>query len=195
MFKTLKIFALAAAAALLVAAPASAATKSSAKFATCKDAGLVPKKPTQVKRLQRATRCLVNQERRKKGLRPLKLNKPLQSASDWQAQDMLTHAYFDHTRPGGPEFVDRILRFGYADGATKGYLIGENLAWASAPIASPRQIVRLWMHSPPHRKNILTRDFRDQAITALWSPTTVGGDYADSGGPFLIYVNQFGRRY
>ncbi len=174
----------------LTAAPVSA--KHSPK--PCKDARLVPTKASQAKRLQQATRCLINRERKKRGLPSLHQNKSLQKSSDWQAADMESYAYFDHSRPDGPEFVDRILKYGYSTGAS-GYEIGENIAWASSPIASPKQMVKLWMNSPPHRENILTRTFRDQAVSALWVDQSVGGDYASAGGPFLIYVNQFGRMY
>lgn len=180
--------------AALLCAPLAAPAGAGAKTKPCKDAGLVPTKPSQVTRLERATRCLVNRERTRRGLKALKHNAPLQLSSDWQAADMLQYQYFDHSRPGGPQFAERILRFGYADDAN-GYMIGENIAWASSPIASPKKMVRLWMNSPPHRKNFLTRGYRDQAISALWSGGGVGGDYATSGGPFVIYVNQFGARY
>jgi uncharacterized protein YkwD len=175
--------------ALLLMAPAVGA-----KTKPCKDAALIPTKATQAKRLQSATRCLINRERTKRGLKALKNNTPLQKSSDWQAQDMLAHEYFDHSRPGGPAFAERILRFGYRDGAS-GYSIGENIAWASSSIASPKKMVSMWMHSPPHKANILTKDFRDQAVSALWSDGGVGGDYANSNGPFVVYVNQFGRRF
>ena len=173
---------------LLLAAPAGAAKKKG-----CKDAGLIATGPEQVQRLQQATRCLINKERTKRGLKSLKTSNELLKASDWQNRDMLAYTYFDHVRPDGPDFAERILRFGYAD-QSRGYSIGENLAWASQRIATPRKMVNLWMKSPPHRKNILTRGFRDQAVSAVWSPGNVGGAYANSGGPFLVYTNQFGAR-
>lgn len=179
--------------ALALLAPAADA-KSKPRLKPCKDAKLVPSKPSQVKRLNLATRCLINQERVKRGLSRLKQNKALQSSSDWQAEDMLSHSYFDHARAHGPDFVDRVLKFGYANEAS-GYEIGENIAWASSSIATPKQMVQMWMASPPHRENILTKAFRDQAVSALWSDGGTGGDYAKSGGPFVIYVNQFGRKY
>lgn len=174
----------------LVAAPAGAANKPK----PCKDAKLVPSKASQMKRVARATRCLVNRERAKHGLPRLRANDDLLKSSRWQGFDMLGHAYFDHARPDGPKFADRILRFGYAQAAA-GYEIGENIGWASDSIASPKQMVKMWMNSPPHRENILTKTFRDQAIGAIWSAGGVGGAYADSNGPFVIYVNQFGRQY
>jgi hypothetical protein len=104
------------------------------------------------------------------------------------AAEVLRLAGAGHARPR------ILLRFGYKDGAS-GYSIGENIAWASSSIASPKKIVSMWMHSPPHKANILTKDFRDQAVSALWSDGGVGGDYANSNGPFVVYVNQFGRRF
>lgn len=171
-------------------APAGAKSKSK----PCKDAKLMPSKASQMKRIERATRCLINKERKKHHLARLTANDSLQKSSRWQGYDMLTHAYFDHSRPDGPAFADRILRFGYAQLAS-GYEIGENIGWASDSIASPRQMVKMWMNSPSHRENILTGTFRDQAIDAIWSAGGVGGAYADSNGPFVIYVNQFGRQY
>ena len=173
---------------LLIASPASAA-----KQKTCKDSGLVPTSADQMKRIQSATRCLVNRERTKRGLKRLNFNDRLQKSSDFQAGDMLKHRYFDHNRRGGRDFVDRILDYGY-DPDRSGYALGENLAWGSAPIATPRMMVRGWMHSPAHRANLLTKGFRDQAVSALWSDGGVGGAYRDSHGPFVIYVNQFGAR-
>jgi uncharacterized protein YkwD len=184
----LMVLLVALAATLLVAAPARAEKKQS-----CKDAGLVATGPEQSERLQQATRCLINRERTKRGLKSLKTSNELLKASDWQNRDMLEHSYFDHARPDGPEFAERILRFGYADDS-RGYSIGENLAWASQQISTPRKMVSLWMKSPPHRRNILTKDFRDQAVSAVWSAGNVGGAYANSGGPFVVYTNQFGAR-
>lgn len=185
---TFRVVLVALAATLLIAAPAGAAKKKA-----CKDAGLVATGPEQVPRLQQATRCLINRERTRRGLKSLKTNTALLKASDWQNRDMIEHEYFNHTRPDGPDFADRILDFGYAEGSN-GYSLGENLAWASQAIATPRKMVKMWMKSPPHRKNILTKGFRDQAVSAAWSDGNVGGAYENSGGPFLIYTNQFGVR-
>ena len=34
---------------------------------------------------------------------------------------------------------------------------GENIAWGTGKLASPRSIFRAWIHSPEHRANILGR--------------------------------------
>lgn len=160
----------------------------------CANANLQPIDAAQTAAAERATRCLVNRERRRHHRRSLRFNENLHQSSAWQAQDMIDYAYFDHQREGGPGFAGRITRFGYTEGAN-GYTLGENLAWASYGGASAREIVSMWMHSPGHRANILRRQFHEQALAALWvDGNEVGGDYA-GGGPLVIYVNQFGARY
>lgn len=159
----------------------------------CRDADLVPTSSKYAPRIERSLRCLVNAERKKRKLKSLKLSPELKLSSEWQGLDMLTHGYFDHLRDGGPEFAKRILDFGY--GGRYGYQIGENLAWSSARIATPKRIVRMWLKSRTHRRNMLTRAYRDQAISAIWSDGGVSGDYAGADGPLLVFVNQFGRSY
>lgn len=167
---------------------------SSANAATCGNADLAPATSAELKRAEVATQCLINQERRKRGLKSTRYNKNLRKAAEWQGNDMISHEYFDHNRSGGPSFVGRISRFGYGK-KSNGYSLGENLAWAPQSVATPREMVRMWMESPGHRANILRSVYREQAVAAIYSDGDVGGDYADSGGPFIIYVSQFGKRY
>ncbi len=171
--------------ALILAAPASAGG--------CANADLSPTTADEIALAETATRCLVNVERRSHRLRRMRFNNDLHQSSAWQAGDMVDFAYFDHRRPGGPSLAARITRFGY--GGTGGYMLGENIAWATAGAASPREMVRMWMNSPGHRANILRRKFREQAVAAVAiDGDVVGGDYAGAG-PLVIYVNQFGTRY
>ncbi len=165
-----------------------------ASAAGCRNADILPASKKDVKRAEAATRCLINKERRSHGMRSTKFNKRLHKSALWQAKDMLRHEYFDHDRSGGPSFVGRISRFGYGR-KSNGYSLGENLAWAPESVATPREMVRMWMESPGHRRNILHRKFREQAVSAVLSDGDVGGDYEDSGGPFVVYVSQFGTRY
>jgi uncharacterized protein YkwD len=166
---------------------------SSAQAGGCPNANLEPASAADVPAAQNATRCLVNRERRKRGMRALRFNSNLQESSDWQSNDMFTNEYFAHERDGGPSFTGRITRFGYAKDAG-GYALGENIAWSTSDAASPREIVAMWMASPGHRQNILRKQFREQAISALYVDGKLGGDY-DGAGPVVIYVNQFGARF
>lgn len=179
---------------VIVAIAAFAMTAPAYAGTGCANADLQPVDATQTAAAERATRCLVNRERRRRHRRSLRFNENLHQSATWQAQDMVAFAYFDHQREGGPGFAGRITRFGYARDAN-GYSLGENLAWSSAGGASAREIVSMWMHSAGHRANILRRQFREQALAAIWvNGDEIGGDYA-GGGPLVIYVNQFGTRY
>lgn len=176
----------ATAAALLAPAGAGAAS--------CANADLSPQTVEEVAQAEKATLCLVNAERRKRHMRKLRYNRNLYKSSRWQADDMVAYAYFDHARDGGPSFAGRITRFGYSK-KSRGYTLGENLAYASNPGATPREMVAMWMDSPGHRANILRRAFREQAVAAvLVDGDAIGGDYSGAG-PVAIYVNQFGARY
>jgi uncharacterized protein YkwD len=160
----------------------------------CANANFEPADPAGALVAQKATRCLVNRERHRHGLRRVKFNSDLQQSAAWQAQDMLAHAYFAHERSGGPGFAGRVTRFGFGNNSN-GYSLGENIAWSTVGQASPREIVSMWMQSPGHRANILRKQFHEQAISAVYSDGSVGGDFVDAGGPFIVYVSQFGTRY
>ncbi len=164
-----------------------------AAASACANADVEPVTPEQIAAAAKATHCLVNQERRARGLRGLRWNKRLQRAGEWQANDMLAFGYFDHGRVDGPEFSRRLRRYGYARSA-RGYTLGENIAFGTAPDATPREMVDAWMASPGHRENILRRAFREDGIGIVRSEGETEGDYAGYG-PVLIYVHDFGKRY
>ncbi len=106
---------------------------------------------------------------------------------------MLSYGYFDHERADGPSFTSRIRRFGYGK-RSRGYALGENIAWGTAPDATPQDMVNAWMDSPPHRQNILRRVFREDGVAIVRSEGEANGEFA-SLGPVLIYVQEFGKRY
>ena len=133
-------------------------------------------------------------ERADRRLPALRDNERLTRAAEAYSAKMVRRRFFAHVCPEGSTLKSRIRAAKYLNKSIRDYSLGENLAWASQQIATPRKMVNLWMKSPPHRQNILTKDFRDQAVSAVWSAGNVGGAYANSGGPFLLYTNQFGAR-
>jgi uncharacterized protein YkwD len=135
--------------------------------------------------LVRATLCVLNAQRARHNLRPLRLNYRLSGAARRHSRSMARRGFFSHTSPGGVSFVDRIRRTGYLARARSWYL-GENIAYGSGPGSSPRSIGTAWMNSPPHRANILSRSFREIGI-GLASGTPAG----DRGA---TYTTDFGRR-
>jgi uncharacterized protein YkwD len=124
--------------------------------------GSVSLQPTEsnLAQIERATRCLINVERRSRGLRGLRPNRRLARAALGHSRDMVRRSYFAHDSRSGASFSDRIRRRGYMTRATR-WAVGENIAWGAGPRATPRRIVEAWMDSPPHRANILNRRFRE----------------------------------
>jgi len=135
--------------------------------------------------LVRATLCVLNVERAKHHLRPLRLNRKLASAARGHSGSMTSRHYFSHDSLNGASFLDRIRRTGYLRGA-RSWNVGENIAWGSGRLSTPRAIGRAWMNSPGHRANILSRSFRAIGIgIAAGTP---------SGGGGATYTTDFGRR-
>ncbi len=163
------------AAGALFVAPADAAA------ATCKAADADPA-TTNLKTVKRATVCLLNQQRRRHGLGKLKVNKKLSLASQRHSNDMTRRKYFEHGN-----FVGRIKSARYLHGAGS-WTVGENIAWGAGELATPREIVNAWMHSPGHRHNILSGKFKEIGI-GVARGVPVRADYDGA-----TYATDFGRR-
>lgn len=121
---------------------------------------------------------LVNNKRANHGCRPVKERLTLRKAARRHSRRMAEHDWFSH---GSSEYmIRRIERAGYT-GWTR---LGENLAKSNRSGAgwTPRQVVRSWMHSPGHRKNILNCKFRHLGV----------GLVQDSG--LRWWTQDFGRK-
>ena len=127
---------------------------------------------------ERATLCLLNAERRRHGLKPLRQNAALRRAARRHAVDMLERDYFAHESPEGGQPNQRILRAGYR----APHLTGENLAKGEREAGAPSSIVDGWMHSPGHRRNILLPRFAEIGVAVV------------TEGELAMYVTTFGRR-
>ena len=106
---------------------------------------------------------LVNAERAKQNLAPLKLNAQLSKVAQLKSEDMKNNNYFSHTSPTYGSPFDMIKQFGinysYA---------GENIAKGQKTASA---VVNAWMNSEGHRANILNKNFTDMGI-----------GYVNSGG-------------
>ena len=132
-----------------------------------------------------ATLCLLNGERRKRHLKRLRFNHKLALAGLRHARDMVQNQYFSHDAPSGQDFVQRIMSTDYVPPAATWFL-GENLAWGDHKASTPREIVRAWMASPEHKRNILTRGFREIGIAI------VVGAPVDGVTQAATYATEFG---
>jgi uncharacterized protein YkwD len=145
---------------------------------TCSNTDVMPTADN-VELVRAAVLCLHNQTRAAKGLPLLRENAKLDKAALGHSNDMVAEGYFDHTTPGGTNFVDRIFAAGYVkrDG---GWVLGENLAWGTGDLSTPDGVMNSWMNSPGHKANILKRAYREVGIgIKLGVPTddTVGATY------------------
>ncbi len=138
--------------------------------------------------VREATLCLINRERVHAGEQPLKPDGALEDSAQGHSTSMATHGYFEHISPGGSTPLQRVRESGYLSSSTPGYMVGENIAWGSSVYATPAAIVAAWMASPPHRANILQREFRDTGIgISPHLPSSFAG-----GSPGGIYTEDFG---
>ncbi len=162
-------------------ATAALALPSSSLATSCTGANV---NPTQLSlpTARRATLCLLNQQRRAHGLRPLRESHKLDRASQQHARDMVAHHYFAHG-----DYLNRIRDSSYLSGASS-WMVGENIAYGTGYLATPAAIVNMWMHSPEHRANILRPQFRQIGLgIARGAPVSDGF----AGG---TYDTDFGRR-
>jgi uncharacterized YkwD family protein len=94
---------------------------------------------------------LTNQERAKNGLPALKVDVALSKVAREKSLDMQKNNYFSHTSPTYGSPFDMMKKFGITYKAA-----GENIAKGQR---SPEEVVKAWMNSAGHRKNILSANF------------------------------------
>jgi uncharacterized protein YkwD len=138
--------------------------------------------PAVLHQLRDATLCLINRERRRHGVAPLRADQRLAAAATGHSRNMARANFFAHGN-----FVARILNARYVRHG-QAWSLGENIAWGSGGYATPAYTVGAWMRSPGHRANILNRRFRDIGVgISLGSP--MGG--REEGA---VYTTDFGVR-
>ena len=131
---------------------------------------------------RQAILCLLNAERAKHGLVPLRQHPLLELASQRHSDDMVRRKYYEHETPDGVDPQMRMSAVGYAPPWT-----GENLYTGTGTEATPVRALKGWMESPGHRANILRPEF-----------TEVGVGIADESpkrgvtGPGAVYTTNFG---
>ena len=105
---------------------------------------------------------LVNEIRVQNGLRKFTANWELSRVARYKSQDMKDKKYFSHTSPTYGSPFDMMKSFGISYKTA-----GENIAYG---YSTPEAVVKGWMNSEGHRKNILNPSF-----------TQIGVGYVASG--------------
>ncbi len=140
-----------------------------------------------LKLIRAATLCLINRERVTHGERRLRPNARLRRAAQAHTNSMVFGDYFEHVGPAGQTPLARMRDAGYIS-SRAGYEVGENIAWGTLGLATPRAIVATWMASPGHRANILDPRYRETGIGV--SPHTPAA--LSHGQAGAIYTQDFG---
>lgn len=130
----------------------------------------------------------INAQRTTRGLRPLRVSRGLTAAANYHTRQMGERGFFEHESANGAAFWRRIERF-YPAGRGN-WSVGENLFWES-PGTSAASAVKEWMQSPPHRQNVLAREWQDIGIAAEHFASAPG---AFGGRSVTIVTADFGVR-
>jgi hypothetical protein len=136
------------------------------------------------RRTSNVIKCLVD------GVRPraLRTNRKLVRTASNHGRRMVEARFFSHADPRtGARVSQRAKSSGYLQGARRGWALGENLAWGRGVASTPASLVRAWLNSPGHRRNIMDRRWRETGVSA-----TLGTPEGASG---VTVVQVFGRRY
>ena len=155
-------------------------------LAACPDANLMPR-PGNLERIDTAVVCLVNEMRESHGESPLQPNAQLQAAAQGHSAQMGAEDYFEHVGPDGETPLQRMRASGYVPGGA-GYAVGENIAWGTLSLATPKAIVESWVHSPEHLANMLDASFRDTGVGISTHPPAS----LANGQEGAIYTQDFG---
>ena len=126
------------------------------------------------KQLEKEVVTLVNQERAKQGLAPLKENWELSRVARYKSGDMADNNYFSHTSPTYGSPFNMMKNFGI-----KYMAAGENIAMGQPTAAS---VMNAWMNSPGHKANILGKNFTEIGVgvarnnngTIYWTQQFIG---------------------
>jgi uncharacterized protein YkwD len=112
---------------------------------------------------------LLNQDRKAKGRKALKVSAALTKAAEAHAQDMVAKGYFSHTGQDGSSVGKRIKRQGY-----KFCYAAENIASGQKTAESA---MTSWRNSSGHKKNNLSK-----------KTTEVGAGFAGESNWVLVFA-------
>jgi uncharacterized protein YkwD len=131
----------------------------------------------------------VNRFRHAHGLAGLRESVGLDRSARQHSLEMGRLGYFAHPSADGTVFWRRIRQYYPAQGHPY-WSVGENLVWR-APSLDAAGALKLWIASPPHRKNLLSRQWHQIGISAVdvsSAPGVYGGQHV------VIVTTDFGVR-
>jgi uncharacterized protein YkwD len=131
----------------------------------------------------------INRVRAQQGLARLRQAAPLRRAAAQHVYEMALLGYFGHASPNRPSVAARLAAF-YPWRGFRTWNVGETLLWWELPLSADA-IVRLWLNSPEHRRQLLDPRFREVGVDAV-DLSGAGGVF--SGRRVLLVAAEFGVR-
>ena len=133
--------------------------------------------PASLTRTESSLLTVMNQVRLAHGVHPLRADWRLERAARSHSSRMLSAGVFFHGA-----FDARIRSVG-----VRAPRVGENLAWGAGRASRARAIVRMWLASPGHRRNLLDGGYRLVGVGAL------RGNFSGRQGVLMITTDFAGR--
>ncbi len=116
--------------------------------------------------IERRAFDLVNDERRTRGLQPLRWVDLAADVARRHSENMARLNFFSHYDLDGRKPSERASLMGLTDWRR----IGENIAWLRGHEDPAVRVVQGWMNSPGHRENILDTRYRESGMGLAVSP-------------------------
>ena len=105
----------------------------------------------------------INQVRENHGLEPMRVATRLKRAATRHSNSMAKVGYFRHElrKDGEWKPFGTWIRWFWPGPGYASWSAGENLAWGTGQLATPRRMMEAWMNSPGHRRTVLNRAYRE----------------------------------
>jgi uncharacterized protein YkwD len=132
----------------------------------------------------------VNILRVRHGLRRLRVSPGLTAAATQHSASMAQKGYFAHESADGSSFFKRIAYY-YPYRGFGRWSAGENILYSTPDIDSGGAL-RLWLNSPEHRANLLSRSWREIGLGAFHAASAPG---VYNGDAVTVVTADFGVRY
>jgi uncharacterized protein YkwD len=113
---------------------------------------------------RQSIKCLVNKQRNNRGKGGYSSDSRLVKAADKHSGVMASKGCFSHQCPGERSLLGRLQSVNYIVGGLSAYAYGENIAYGARGSSTPRQMMKKWMNSPPHRAAILSGKFKEMGV-------------------------------
>jgi uncharacterized protein YkwD len=130
----------------------------------------------------RSVRCLVNWARRQARVASLHPSRELRRAAVLKGRGVAACRQLSHS-PCNTDVTAAVRQSGYPFAT-----FGENLFAGMERQVSAHDVVSAWLHSPPHRANMLRAGFRDLGLAGVPAQGLFGE------GTAVVWVAAFGAR-